>query len=141
MGPSASRHDTPLMGSPGPPTLIRSERTRMQLPAAHRKKVAEGTTMQARRHLHPAGGEHSASTGTQLKMKMSLDLHQGATGLPALEPQIHCSSQTPGPQEPAGIASLTSPGSKAGLAACWGGPCPHTLPFTNMPAINLMEGQ
>lgn len=35
------------------------------------------------KRCHTAGGEHSANTGTQLKMKMSLYLHQGATSLPA----------------------------------------------------------
>ena len=62
-----------------------SEVTEAQLPAACGKKAAEGTATQGHRCHHPAGGEHSASTGTQLKMKMSLDVHQGASD-PVLEP-------------------------------------------------------
>jgi len=141
MGPCVCRHDNPLTGSPAPPSPIRSERTRAQLPAAEGNDMAEGTATPSHRCLHPAGEEHSASAGTQPKTKMLLDLRQGATGLPALDPQLHHLRQTPGPQKLARIASPVSPGSKAGLAACWGGPCPHALPFSNKPATNLMERQ
>lgn len=137
MDPSASRHDIPLMGSPGLPQYTQEGHGRSCQQPMERKRQKG----QQRRRLHPAGEEHGASAGTQPKLKTSLDLHQGATGLTALEPQIHCLSQTPCPQELAGIASLSSPGSEAGLAACWGGACPYTLPFSNKPTINLMEGQ
>lgn len=117
---------TPLQWAPLVP-LIHSERAWSQPPAACGKQVAEGTAMQAHRCLHPAGGEHSVSAGAQPKMKMSLDLHQGVTGLPAREPQIRCFSQTPEAQALVRFASCMSPGSKAGLVACWGGPSPYTL--------------
>lgn len=84
-----------------------------QLPAAPAKKAPEGTTTKALRHCHHASGEHSAST--QSKMKMSLDSQQGVTSLSALELQIHHWSQIPAPKEMSGIASLMSPGLKAGF--------------------------
>lgn len=97
-----------------------------------------------RRCHHLAGGEHSATTGTgTLKMKMSLDLHQGVTGLPALEPQIPGASDTQSSRspEPSWDCFTDIPRLKSRTCSLMGDLYPHTLPFTTMPAINLMEGQ